>query len=407
MTEDHLENSKGPIVVASQLLIPASLIEFTEGAGNTHRDSSSQLISAGNDVEAVWEWLHEFEESPHTYRAYRKEAERFLIWSLTVRKSKLAELRRDDVGAYFRFASEPPPEWVQEKATPRTSPDWRPFRKPLDGTSLRQAKVILNAMLSWLVKARYIKGNPLSLIRKKSKRRKSKATVVSKERRQALSTEAVEIVREWLANQPADQPKQRLAAIRNTLIFELFYGTGGRRFEITQASMGKLSRDAGRWWLTVIGKGDKEADMVINDDLMDLISNYRCSYGLPPLPFPGEKNPLIMRLGGPTPLPEKAGLSDNMVYRLVKTILGGASSLALEKGAVHEATILEAASTHWLRHTTLTHAYDKTHDVRLVMDLGRHENINTSMKYVKVDRESLHDRVSKALRQAEQSDESD
>lgn len=402
MTEGNQENLPEPIVVGSHLIIPSALANL-DGSDGIYRDKFSvPLVSASNDVEAVWKWLKEFDESPHTLRAYRKEAERLLMWAIAVRKKPLASLDRDDVGAYFDFASELPDDWKKDKSLPRTSPEWRPFRKNLTGPSLRQAKIVLNAMFSWLVDAKYLTGNPLSLMRRKTKPSKSSAKMESKERRRALPVGAVKIVRQWLASQVAETPFQQLSALRNVLIFELFYATGGRLFEITRATMGKLSRDSGLWWLFVVGKGDKEAEMPIPDNVMDIIIAYRTAYNLPPLPYPEERTPLIMRLAGPGAAPEEAGLSDNMIYRLVKSILSGAHGLANELGDDHSASFLFKASTHWLRHTTLTHAYDRTGDVRFVMDLGRHANINTSMRYVSKDRESFHDRVSKALQVADE-----
>lgn len=45
----------------------------------------------------------------------------------------------------------------------RSSPHWRPFAKPSDRPSQRQALSILNGLLNWLVQAGYLAGNPLAL----------------------------------------------------------------------------------------------------------------------------------------------------------------------------------------------------------------------------------------------------
>lgn len=52
-------------------------------------------ISATSDVEAVAAWLEEYRDSAQTFRAYRKEAERLLLW-LDSQGLTLSSLRRTD-----------------------------------------------------------------------------------------------------------------------------------------------------------------------------------------------------------------------------------------------------------------------------------------------------------------------
>lgn len=54
--------------------------------------------------------------------------------------------------------------WTSSRAA---APDWRPFAKPLEPVSQRQAMSILDSLLfNWLVEAGYLAGNPLALRRR-------------------------------------------------------------------------------------------------------------------------------------------------------------------------------------------------------------------------------------------------
>lgn len=60
-----------------------ALPEELDGSRGENRMSQDHChIQASNDWEAIQCWLAEFENSPHTYRKYRIEAERLLLWSI-------------------------------------------------------------------------------------------------------------------------------------------------------------------------------------------------------------------------------------------------------------------------------------------------------------------------------------
>lgn len=106
--------------------------------------------------------------SPQTQRAYRKEAERILLWTLIERRKPLSSLTRDDLQLYQAFLSDPKPAslWCGERES-RQNPDWKPFEAPLSPSSLAHAITVINALFSYLVEAGYLAGNPLGLMRKK------------------------------------------------------------------------------------------------------------------------------------------------------------------------------------------------------------------------------------------------
>jgi len=66
-------------VPLERIVLPAHL-DGRGGANRAPPDTIKQ-IAADDDLEAVRCWLAEFHDSPHTFRNYRKEVERLLLWS--------------------------------------------------------------------------------------------------------------------------------------------------------------------------------------------------------------------------------------------------------------------------------------------------------------------------------------
>ncbi|KWI26341.1 hypothetical protein WT71_20000 [Burkholderia stagnalis] len=91
-------------------------------------------LGATNDYEAVQAWLA-LHETAATQRAYRKEAERLILWSIVERGRALSSLTTDDAIAYRAFVRRPTPRerWMGPPR-PRDSVEWRPFQGRPVGT---------------------------------------------------------------------------------------------------------------------------------------------------------------------------------------------------------------------------------------------------------------------------------
>jgi hypothetical protein len=106
-----------------QLRVPR---EFDGSHGQFRAPQAACRLNASNDYEAIQSWLS-LHESAATQRAYRKEAERLLLWSISERGRALSSLTTDDAIAYRAFPRRPAPRerWV-EASRPRRSVEWRP-----------------------------------------------------------------------------------------------------------------------------------------------------------------------------------------------------------------------------------------------------------------------------------------
>jgi len=155
-----INTDSGVLAPLERVRLPSEL----SGAGGLNRHSSFPYVMAHNDLEAVRAYLHRYREQPKTLRAYTKELERFLLWTVTVRRKPLSSLLADDCEAYRDFLKAPSPAFVGPRQ-PRASGRWRPFAaSELSLESQRYAVRALRAAFAWLVDVRYLAGNPWTAV---------------------------------------------------------------------------------------------------------------------------------------------------------------------------------------------------------------------------------------------------
>lgn len=110
----------GAVVPWESLRLPHE-VDGSSGAFRAPRATCT--LDADNDYAAVQAWLS-LHESPATQRAYRKEAERLILWAIVDRDRALSSLTTEDAIAYRSFLRRPTPRerWVGPMR-PRTSPE--------------------------------------------------------------------------------------------------------------------------------------------------------------------------------------------------------------------------------------------------------------------------------------------
>jgi site-specific recombinase XerC len=117
-------------------------------------------LAISTDLDAVLAWLSVQAVGSHTWRAYRREAERWLLWAVFERRKALSALDGLDCERYRHFLAEPAAHWTGRRQTPRWSRDWRPLEGPLSASSRVTAEAILRTLCDWLVRHRYLDSNP-------------------------------------------------------------------------------------------------------------------------------------------------------------------------------------------------------------------------------------------------------
>ncbi|WP_416140648.1 tyrosine-type recombinase/integrase [Halomonas sp. HK25] len=346
-------------------------------------------IAARSDVEAVGQWLAEYRASHQTQRAYRREAERLLLW-LAEQGLSLAEVRRDHLDAFEAFLADPQPQerWIGPPR-PRHADGWRPFRGPLAPASRRQSLVILQGMYAWLAEAGWVAHNPFRLMRDKRRRLDNRQGSIER----YLEHPLWEWFWGWLnrgidrLSEAGESPRQRFERQRRRLVFGFAYLLAPRISEMSAARMGDFQRREGRWWWRVMGKGGKTAMVPVPPDMVALLMEWRLALKLAAEPLPDDATPLLRALDG------QRGLGDNRLYRLIRDAFGEAAVTLegeLGEGGRLWAMRLRAATPHWLRHTALTHQAQAGVELRYLAATARHSRLDTTARYLHAEDEAWH-----------------
>lgn len=373
----------GSLTLSPQAPLPLETLGSLGGLdgrdGTNRARSGVRQLAATNDLEAIRAWLTEYEASPHTWRAYRREAERLLSWTLIERGLAVSSLAREDLQAYGAFLTDPTPRarWCGPRRS-RSHAAWRPFQGPLDRTSRDQALTIVRGLFSYLVRAGYLATNPMGL-EPRVRRRATRLEPIER----ALDGPTWAYLWQHLADLPATTPRGRRERARLRFVFGAGYLLAPRVEELAHHTMGSFKRLRGRWWWAVRGKGEKDARMPVPAALLTLLGEYRMAYGLAELPEAGEGTPLVLNLSG------TRGVTANMIYRLV-TATCQAAAAALEASDAERAAILRRASPHWLRHTSLSHQADAGIDLRYLNLNARHAKFETTRRYVHANDAAWH-----------------
>ncbi|KFX64549.1 tyrosine-type recombinase/integrase [Paraburkholderia fungorum] len=358
------------------IVLPAAL----DGSLGTNRASGRhRQIAADTDIEAVRLWLAEYSASPHTLRSYRKEAVRLLLWATQTLGKPLSSLTREDFLLYERFLAAPTGDWA-DPALPRRGRARRLFDGPLSERSQHQALGILSGLMTYLVSAGYLAGNPLAL-------RRGRTTSARRSRRveryldHALWDHVLASLELW----PRLTERDEQHYVRSRWLIRLLYHTALRVSEAANAKAADFYQRRGKWWLHVVGKGGAEGDVPVSDALMADFARYRVFHGLSPAPSASETGPAVMSIAGN----DARHLTPAAIYLIVKEVFRRAAD-ALEATDPVGAVTLRRASTHWLRHSAASHQADAGTDLRFIQKNLRHASIETTGIYLHAEDDRRH-----------------
>lgn len=362
------------VVPWERLAVPHE-VDGSHGAFRAPR--ATCVLRANNDYDAVQAWLA-LHEAATTQRAYRKEAERLILWAIVERGRALSSLTNEDAVAYRAFLRHPAPRgrWVGPPR-PRSSPEWRPFAGGLSPRSVAYSLSVLGALYRWLMQQRYVLANPFAgiKVRGASKSGALVATRAFTEGEWSL-VQAVADGLEWSHGwEPA-------AAQRLRFVLDFAYATGLRSSELVGANLGMIEEDAqGERWLCLIGKGSKAGKVALPPMARASLDRYLAQRRLPTTPSQWQPATPIV---GSLEQEAAVGISGPRLWAVMKRFfLLAADTIADGHPAI--ADKLRRASPHWMRHTHATHALQRGAELTTVRDNLRHASLTTTSLYLHTD----------------------
>jgi len=364
----------GPL---ESLLLPPAL----DGRHGHNRAAAGgeQRIAAQNDLMAIHAWLGvHLPIGGHTWRAYRTQAERFLLWAVFARSKALSDLTVEDCSAYVAFLADPQPaaQWIGPRGTPRYRFDWRPFEGPLSPGSVQQAFAILKSLCAWLVSAQYLRYNPFALLPKPKAAGQQRMKVA-----RSFTDAQWQFLRSFAAGLPADDARTP----RMQFLLRFAYATGLRISEQAQVTVGDLRQQdlaadqRGVWTLSFVGKGTRAREVHVPAPVIESLRGYLAVRGL------GRE---FERLHPETPLigrvkadGQVGKLSVAQLDAIWKGFFAQAADVLAEEDPAGAARLAQA-SAHWLRHTFGSHAIARGVALDVVQHQLGHASLATTSIYV-------------------------
>ena len=143
----------------------------------------------------------------------------------------------------------------------------------------------------------------------------------------------------------------------------------------------------GKWWINVVGKGNKTREIPVPAGMMQELRDYRIVVlNTTPLPQQNETQPLIAA--------EQSGkhLSANRVYKIVKSLFAKTAARLDDStpDMAADKQYFESSTTHWLRHTYATNLIEKGATIRTTQLNMGHAMLDTTMVYSHKDDAKRH-----------------
>lgn len=307
-------------------LIPTSGADLTDAS-----------MTRNHDLKAIDAWLALRDPGSNTWRAYRREAERFLLWSWLVADKPLRALDATDCAAYRAFLAAPDLGWVGRRNTPRWSPHWRPLEGPLCARSINTAVGILRGLCEWLRERGYLALNPWDGF--------AVARPLPSARRLAKHPISDRLwIEGWLDSLPPDRILLRLRVILGLVELGL---TPAGVAAVTVASLRAPEADtATTWRLSPSGR----MELVLPVALLEALRHSFAAHGLQPdLLRNPQQTPLVGSLAGdPEASAPVRALTAGRIYEVIVTAAIRCAAWVQHHDPVAAARIRHAP-TLWLR----------------------------------------------------------
>lgn len=367
-------------------------------------------------------FLRGVQNRPNTFRSYRRDIEKLLLWSWFKRSISITALRPSDLLDMVRFYSKPPANWCSPHQVRRflasgaINAAWRPCvanRPAPTQSSIKAMLASISAFYQFLVDdAEIAMGNPALSARKRS--------IASAAPTQEITTKLftptqvhylTRASRQMAEQNPSKWAKARFAVAllfhRYLRISEISRHTM-RGWQTYTPTMSCFRRVAGDWFFYIpagTSKNNKSDLVTVPPELLEELKRYRrhiaeqTGLELPDLPAPDEALPLLPKILVNGQI--RGGLSVRAVRYLMQDVFEFASKLLIadaehspdKEELLAEAHGMKAATVHWLRHSGISTDLAEGRNTVHVRDDARHVDLSTTNIYTHTD---LHDRAASA-----------
>jgi integrase len=398
----------------------ATVPDLLSGSCGANRNQTFPLISARNDLEAIEAYLYKYRGQEKTRRAYQKELERFLLWCIYECRMPMSSALVGECEAYKDFLANPASEWIGRK-TIRMSKDWRPFSGKLSPASQRYAVAAVRSFFEWLVRVRYLAGNPWVAVADPRVAQQINAIQIEKALPADLWGKLIVALDVLCSVSDSDlharfklrgaAAKMKLAAqfrlVRAALL--LLGDSGLRREEAATALRSRLKPVPGTpdlWELDVLGKRNKWRTVFLPLRVVDAIEAHWRDRGKE-FDFGMVETPLL----APVTLPrtrasdEKfgdgqiAGFTPDGLYGAIKSVLSRiANDYAINELNERERDILRTAGPHAFRHTFGTQAAAGNVPLDVLQRVLGHASLQTTTIYVQAEKKRSIDELGEFFR---------
>lgn len=351
-------------------------------------------------------FLNSYTGSLGTFNSYRREIERLLHWIWVIRNKTLKTLKRENIENFLKFCQHPKKAWIGTKKVPRflekeglrvPNPQWRPFLATVSKSSYRKGNkpdknnfdishgsvkeifAILSTFYNYLLQEEYVYANPVALIRQKSKFIRKNQTQPKIRRLSEIQWRYVLTSTEELAEKHPEIHERTL------FMMSALYSLYLRISELSANTrwiplMNHFQRDSdGNWWFITVGKGNKQRQIAVSNNMLNALKRWRKYLGVSLLPTPADSSPLFPKSKGKGPVS-----NTSHIRKIVQLCFDKAIENLQNDKQSEEAEALMEATVHWLRHTGISDDVKRRPREHVRDDAG-HSSSAITDKYIDIE----------------------
>lgn len=296
-------------------------IHFYEGGGGSK--GMKELINEFLNYLSLERGL-----SDNTISAYRRDLNKYITYLERLHIDAIENTTRNEISSFLTTQK----------------------NKNLSANTISRNLVAIKVFYRYLLRERYIKDDPTSVLESPKLWRRLPEVLDVKEI-------------ERLLNRLDTSSWQ---GMRDRACLELMYATGMRVSEVVGLNLSDLNLDVG--FIRCRGKGGKERIVPLGREASKWISRYLKNIRPKLSKFDSEPFLFLSRRG--------KGMSRQMLWKIIT------------KCAVR-AKIKKVISPHTLRHSFATHLLQRGADLRVVQEMLGHADISTTQTYTHIDKERL------------------